>query len=167
MLAATRGKTGIRNTAFWEKACADCPILRARGPVRHYRVLCILATAGVQSSTDGHAGAVESSHACGGQISSMCGVWRLSSSCAEVAYGNSTLRAMQIACNARSQQLRRTEAAGKANGPWTTEEDDALNAGLEGQTTWSALGPLLESNKSLASRGRASLIPSLISKTNP
>ena len=56
VLAAGKGKTGTCTDAFWKKACRDCPILRARGPVRCHRLPCIVGIVGVQSTADGHHG---------------------------------------------------------------------------------------------------------------
>lgn len=40
LLAAGKGKSGTCTDAFWESACAACPILAKRGPVRACRMLC-------------------------------------------------------------------------------------------------------------------------------
>ena len=68
---------------------------------------------------------------------------------------------------AHFQELRQGEAAEDTVAPWTTEEDDALDALMEGCTSWADLTELLQSDEGLAARTEASWIPLLAGTTNP
>ena len=74
---------------------------------------------------------------------------------------------MQTACMKKFKALRREAGTSKADAPWTVEEKDALEAGTAGRASESALLALLKTDKRLAARGKARLVPLVAGKTNP
>ena len=63
----------------------------------------------------------------------------------------------QAGCRIRWQARNPDRKLTAARIQWTKEEDDALDALMEGCTSWADLTELLKSDEGLAARGRASL----------
>ena len=73
----------------------------------------------------------------------------------------------QAGCRIRWQARNPGRKLTAARDMWTKEEDDALDALMEGCTSWAELPKLLKTDKGLAARGRVSFISLLASMTNP
>ena len=125
-----------------------------RGALSWVAVHRYVVTAGVRSATDGHASMVASESVCGDRSISMH-VWRLGYDGAALVDGNAASYVMQDQCRRRCKRLCAEAAVSNGAAEWTSEEDQALTAGLASSASPQALFELLMGNAQLAARGKA------------
>lgn len=160
VLAAGMGKSGTSTDAFWKSACAACPILAERGPVRSCTMLCTshqmeLSAKHYRWASSHRCMQVcgllhHQQHVCAGHLN-FVGRWlAMLTPCHSCA--------LQGPCKQHFLYLKYSkEDASKADASWSEEEDAKLNAALEGRASESELKAALKTEPLLEARGVVNL----------